>query len=209
MSDFKIVNIEKWNRKELYQFFGTFEEPYFGVTCNVEVSKAYNIAKEKNTSFFIFYLYKSLCAINDLSPFKLRIQDDKVVEYNDIHASATVSREDSTFGFSFILFDRNYDIFEQNALMEIERIRNSNNLWPERNGLDVGHFSSLPWLRFSALSHARKYGLKDSVPKISFGKVQTHDGIMDMPCSIHVHHGLVDGKDVGDYFSLFQDLLNQ
>ncbi len=209
VSPYKIIDIKKWNRQEHYHFFESFEEPYFGVTVNVDVSKAYRTAKEMETSFFVYYLHKSLCSVNHLNPLKYRIHEDNVVEYTDVHASATINREDGTFGFSFIIYDPDYSIFEHNALQEINRIRSSDNLFPERNGLDAVHYSSLPWLRFSSLSHARKFNINDSVPKISFGKVQTHSGIMDMPCSIHVHHGLADGKDVGDYFSLFQDLLNE
>jgi chloramphenicol O-acetyltransferase type A len=209
MNKFTIIDVEKWKRKEHYHFFKTFDEPYFGVTCMVDVKKAYQNAKDRNTSFFIYYLHKSLCAINELSAFKIRIENDVVLEFDDIHASATVSRDDGTFGFSFIIFDADYTVFEQNALQEIQRIRNSTNLFPERNGHDVVHFSSLPWLNFTALSHARNYNQSDSVPKLSVGQVQSHLEAMQMPCSVHVHHGLADGKDVGDFFGLFQDLLNQ
>ena len=209
MSKYTILDVEKWNRKEHFYFFDSFEEPYFGLTTHVDVTKAYLKAKEEKTSFFIYYLHKSLCAVNEIKPLKYRIFNDNVLEYNEINASATINRDDGTFAFSFIKFDLDYTIFEQHAMIEIQRIRNTTNLMPSTNGLDAIHYSSLPWLRFTSLSHARKYSHKDSVPKISFGKLLTQNGTMDMPCSIHVHHGLVDGKDVGEYFSLFQELLNQ
>jgi chloramphenicol O-acetyltransferase type A len=33
------------------------------------------------------------------------------------------------------------------------------------------HFSAIPWLNFTSLSHARSYTFPDSSPKISFGKM--------------------------------------
>jgi hypothetical protein len=57
---------------------------------------------------------------------------------------------------------------------------------------NVIHFSAIPWLNFTSLSHARSY--TDSCPKISFGKMMTtDDGTKTMAMSIHVHHGLIDG----------------
>jgi len=50
--------------------------------------------------------------------------------------------------------------------------------------------------------------MKDSVPKISFGKFLVKDGKKMMPVSIHVNHALMDGFHVGQYAALFQELLN-
>jgi len=202
------LDIKQWNRQELFHFFNSFEEPFFGITAQVDVTLAYKKSKEHQTSFFLYYLHKSLLAVNQLRPFKYRIIADDVIEYNTIHASPTINREDGTFGYSFILFDEGYEKFEWNAKSEIQRIRTSQNLFPERNGVDAIHYSTLPEIRFTSLSHARRYSSKDSVPKITFGKAVKNNGLIDMACSIHVHHGLVDGKDVGDYFRLFQELLN-
>ncbi|MBP9196460.1 MAG: chloramphenicol acetyltransferase [Saprospiraceae bacterium] len=206
---YKKIDVEHWNRKELFYFFNTFEEPYFGITANLDVTIAYQKSKALQTSFFLYYLHKSLLAVNQLNSLKYRILENDVVQYDTIHSSATVNREDGTFGYSFMIFDSSYETFHQHAKSEIDRVRSSKNLFPERNGLDAIHYSSLPWLRFTSLSHVRRFAVKDSVPKISFGKMLDINGKKDMPCSIHVHHGLVDGKDVGDYFELFQELLNE
>jgi chloramphenicol O-acetyltransferase type A len=205
----RIIDINSWNRKEVYDFFRAFDEPYFGITAQVDVTIAYQTAKASGISFFLWYLHKSLCAVNQIPALKYRIVDQQVVEYNSIHASATINREDGSFGFSFIVFDQDFEVFNENAQKEIHRIRTTNQLFPERNGADCVHCSSLPWINFTALSHARSYKNKDSVPKISFGKM-TREGLqLSMPFSVHVHHGLVDGKDVGAFYELFQELLNR
>lgn len=205
----RIIDINSWNRKEVYDFFRAFDEPYFGITAQVDVTIAYQTAKTRGISFFLWYLHKSLCAVNQIPVLKYRILDDQVVEYSSIHASATINREDGSFGFSFIVFDQDFEVFNDNAQKEIHRIRTTNQLFPERNGADCVHCSSLPWINFTALSHARSYKNKDSVPKISFGKMTNEGQQFSMPCSVHVHHGLVDGKDVGAFYELFQELLNR
>lgn len=205
---YQTLDIDLWNRKQIYHFFKDFDEPFFGVTVNVDMTKAYAKAKEMQTSFFLYYLHKSLTAVNAITPFLYRINDSNVLVYKEVHASATVNREDGTFGFSYMPFDVDYRIFEKNALIEIDRIRSTNDLFPAYNQSNVVHFSALPWLKFTSLSHARILGKSAGEPKISFGKATKVNGVMTMPCSVHVHHGLMDGKDVGSYFDLFQELLN-
>jgi chloramphenicol O-acetyltransferase type A len=53
--------------------------------------------KEIQTSFFIYYLHKTLEAVNHIECFKYRIAEDNV--YDQINASATIGRADGTFGF--------------------------------------------------------------------------------------------------------------
>ena len=71
------------------------------------------------------------------------------------------------------------------------------------------HFSAVPWVDFTGLSHARSYTFPDSCPKISFGKVTEKDGIKSMSVSIHAHHGLMDGFHIGLFAERFQGLMNE
>ncbi|HTD92472.1 MAG TPA: CatA-like O-acetyltransferase, partial [Chitinophagaceae bacterium] len=71
------------------------------------------------------------------------------------------------------------------------------------------HYSSIPWLNFTSLSHARAFGFGDSIPKISFGKMSVNGDRRTMPVSLHVHHGLMDGYEVGQFVDKFQALLDQ
>jgi chloramphenicol O-acetyltransferase type A len=91
---------------------------------------------------------------------------------------------------------------------ESERIRKGSGLEVGIAGDDVVHYSSVPWLSFTSLSHARQFKRPDSVPKITFGKVQEDHGKRCMPVSLHAHHALLDGIHAGEYFALFQLLLN-
>lgn len=201
----KILNISDWNRKEHFEFFSRFEEPFFGVCVDLDFTIAYQTAKALDASFFLYYLHKALAAVNATEPFRYRIDpDNKVIVHDVVSASATINRENGTFGFSYMPFSTDFANFEINAKIEIERIRNSNNLFPVHNGDDVIHCSALPWLKFTSLSHARSFSFKDSVPKLSFGKMTDQAGSKIMPVSIHVHHALMDGLHVGQFVERFQ-----
>ena len=206
-----LLDLDNWPRKEHFHFFKQFEEPFFGATVEIDYTTACNKSKALGASFFIYYLHKTLVAVNTNEPFRYRISDDKIYICDRVDASATIGREDGTFGFSLIQYDPDFDHFKEIALKEIERIQSTTGLFTRTFENDnVIHFSAIPWLDFTSLSHARSYTFPDSCPKISFGKMKvSENGKKTMPMSIHVHHGLMDGLHLGQFVDSFQEIMNQ
>ena len=206
--NYQKLDIATWNRREHYHFFNGFEEPFYGVTVEVECTNAFALCKERGYSFFLYYLYQSMAAANKIEAFRYRIVENEVRIYDSIGASATINRPDHTFGFSYMPFYKDFEVFEPLAKKEVERVRNGSGLELDVAGHDVIHYSALPWLRFTAISHARSFSFKNSCPKISFGKLSDLKGQKVMPISVHVHHALVDGHHVGMFVEEFENLMS-
>ena len=202
------LDINSWNRKEHYLFFKQMEEPFFGITTTIDCSTAYEKSKALNVSFFSYYLHKTLVAVNQIECFRYRIIENEVFIFDHINASATIMRKDHTFGFSFMEFSEDLNLFSRNVTQEIERIQQTTGLFTRDFDENLIHFSTIPWVNFSSLSHARSFTFPDSCPKITFGKMTEENGKKTMPMSVHVHHGLIDGYHVGQFVNLFQELMN-
>ncbi|GGI21913.1 chloramphenicol acetyltransferase [Pedobacter mendelii] len=203
------IDINTWLRKDHFNFFNAFEEPFFGATVDVDCTATYKEAKALEVSFFLLYLHKSLVAANQIENFKYRIIDGEVWKYEQVHASATINRPNGTFGFSYMDFHENFEDFRLDASKEIERVKNTTGLVPASSGENVIHYSAIPWLNFTSLSHARNYSYKDSCPKISFGKVRDENGKKIMAVSIHANHALMDGFHVSQFVDAYQELLHE
>ena len=67
------IDISTWNRKEHFEFFCTFEEPFFGITTSIDMTIAYEKAKAMKIPFFVYYLHKTIAAINQVENFRYRI----------------------------------------------------------------------------------------------------------------------------------------
>ncbi|MEL6718774.1 MAG: CatA-like O-acetyltransferase, partial [Bacteroidota bacterium] len=160
-------------------------------------------------SFFLYYLHKSLRAANELEAFRYRIVEDKVIIFDQIDAASTIGRPNGTFGFSHMEYYEDFLEFEQYANQEVQKVRNGSGLNLTSPKENVIHYSAAPWIKFTALSHARHFSHKDSCPKIAFGKMTTSGGRKEMPVSIHAHHALMDGFHVGQYIERFQKLMNE
>jgi chloramphenicol O-acetyltransferase type A len=205
---YRPVDISTWKRREIFSFFNQFEEPFFGITSRIDVTCARLFATENSIPFFIIYLYAAIKAVNTTEAFRYRIYENQVVMFEKIHVSSTIGREDGSFGFSFIEWNESLEKFMSIAEKEINRVRSVDHLFPKENRTDVVHFSALPWIDFTSLSHARTFQKGDSIPKISVGKITGPSGELTMPCSVHVHHGLADGRDVGAFYDNFQHTLD-
>lgn len=203
------VDLSTWNRKEHFEFFSQMEEPFYGLTVKIDCTKAYEKAKTLEIPFFTYYLHKTLVAVNAIENFRYRIIDEELYVFDRIDVSATVMREDKTFGFSLIEFDPDLQTFALNTETEVARIQTTSGLFTrEFRDTNLIHFSALPWIDFTSLSHARGYSYPDSCPKVSFGKVTEMQGVKTMPMSLHVHHGLIDGYHVGLFLEEFQKQMN-
>jgi len=204
----KEINIESWNRKEHFHHFSAMSNPYFSVTVPLDVTFAYHKCKLTDISFFVQYLHDCMRAINQVENMRYRIRDGRVYDVGIIHASATVMREDKTFGFSWIEFDENENVFAENFRREKLRIQTHHELFPPTNGDNCVHCSAMPWINFTSQQEPLS-GKAESVPKLSFSKISTHENKMNMNVAVSVNHALVDGYHVSRFLDLFQQYLNE
>ena len=208
LTNMKKIDIQTWKRRHHFELFSKFEEPFFGVTIKVDCTSAYMKAKEKGVSFFLYYLYRALKAANDVENFRYRIIENQVFEFEKVNASPTINRPNGTFGFAYMDYFEDEKYFYEKALEEIENVKNTISLLPAVSSENVIHFSAIPWLDFTSISHARSFSHPDSCTKISFGKMTEINGKREMAISIHGHHALMDGVHVGLFVDKFQVLLN-
>lgn len=206
----KVIDVETWKRKAHFQFFKNFEEPFYGMCVNVDVTHAYQYCKSAGHSFFLYHLYQSIRAVNQTPALRLRIEEDgSVVQYDIVHPSTTIIRPDDTFNFAYFTYEASFEEFSEKAQKVIVQVQASSGLDFSKEAPNTIHYSSIPWIPFTSLSHARHFEHKGSIPKITFGKIFEQGPQLLMPTSIHVHHALVDGIDIGRHLDWFQDYLNE
>lgn len=206
----KPIDINTWYRKEQYYFFKDHDLPFFNMTAPVDVTKLRRYCKEKGYSFFLSSLYLSLQAANNIPEFRYRIREEGVVEHERIYAGSTVLFEDNTFGFGWFMYEADLATFcvkGEAAIAELKQRKKLVDKPIEED--DVLHYSVIPWVSFTSFQHARKFRKGDSIPKLVFGKYYDENGRTKMPLSVEVHHALMDGWHVGQYFQEFQRLLDE
>lgn len=203
------IDLQNWDRREHFEFYSKFKEPYHGVNVSLDISALKEQCQKDGKSIFMAYLHRAIIAVNQVEAFRYRIINKEVYLFDTSHVTMTIARANAPFGFSFVAFNEDFSAFEAEAMKEFERVRHSRGLDLSVSRENVVHFSALPWFEFTGITHARDLEGDDCSPKITFGKISKKDERWFMPVSVHVHHGLVYGKDLADFIQSFQEELNR
>lgn len=204
------IPLETWPRRAALEHFRHMAQPAFSVTVPVDVTGLRERAAHHGATPWLAYHHAALEAANGIDAMRqtLRADGTAVHEFATIHASTTVLREDGSFGFLTLPRDPELAAFAARARPGIERVRRaSGSLFAADDPGEVReetlvHMTALPWLAFTAFTHAR--GVGDDRPKVAFGRFADQGGRLLMPVAIDVHHALCDGAHVGRFFERLQ-----
>ncbi len=205
----KEFRTDKWNRKKQFELFKTYDDPYFNLTTQLDVTNLYDFMKKNKLSFFLTTLFVALETANEFLEFRLRFFKNKLVEFESINIGSAVLNADNTFSFAY--FERKNSVFEFNTSGKAVLGLDKSNLDFEENKqvFDLIHCSFIPWVNFTSFKHARKNEMDAyGIPKFVFGKFVDENSAKKMSFSIEVHHALMDGFHVGKFLEKFQYNLN-
>jgi len=205
----KEIDIENWSRKAQYEFFKTYEDPFFNITANIEVTKLYSFCKKHELSFSLACIYVAIKHINEIPEFRLRIKNEKLVQYDSVPIGSTVLNDDDTFSFCDFPYVTSIFEFNANGKNIIKKHKEGVTFDPQEEEVQMVHCSTLPWVSFTGMKHARKGDeAGKGIPKIIFGGLFVENEIKKVPFSVEVHHALMDGYHVGLLYKNMQQFIN-
>jgi chloramphenicol O-acetyltransferase type A len=206
--DMKYVDMENWERRDHFDYFRQLDYPHFNICANVDITEFYKLIKEKGEPFFISFLYISTKAANSIKEFRYRIREDKIVEHEIVNPSFTIMTSSGVFGFCTTEFKDRFSDFKSDALRDIEEAKKKTSIEDAPGRDDLLYVTSIPWVSFTSIVHPIHMKPVDCIPRISWGKYFEEGGRIKLPLSVQVHHALVDGIHVGQYYKTIQDMLN-
>jgi chloramphenicol O-acetyltransferase type A len=204
----KFVDTEKWNRKDHYNYFKELDYPHFNICGNIDITKFYRYIKDNKSPFFISFLYVATKTANNIKEFRFRIREDKIVEHEIVNPSFTIMTENEVFSFCTSKFIDEFNDFKTNTSKKIEETKNNVIIEDEPGRDDLLYITSIPWISFTNITHPIQMNPVDSIPRIAWGKYFEENGKIKLPLSVQVHHALVDGVHVGQYFNTIQEILD-
>ncbi|HUR99946.1 MAG TPA: chloramphenicol acetyltransferase [Pyrinomonadaceae bacterium] len=205
---FQEVDISTWSRKATYEFFRDYEDPFFNVTANLDVTNLYRFCKQNDLAFSLAALFFSIQAANEIRELRLRIIDDVVVEFGRVEATQTILNDDETFSFCYFPLKDDVFEFDRSGKTAREKYKALKSFDVETDRVDLIYYSAIPWISFTSFKHASRQNNRQSVPRMVFGRMFEDGPARKMPFSVEVHHALVDGVHVGKFYNLFQAKLD-
>jgi chloramphenicol O-acetyltransferase type A len=202
------IDLKAWKRREHYQLFRRYAQPFFNVCVDVDATSIWRGSKTPGgPPFFLSSLFLMLRAVNATEAFRLRLRRRGVWLHDRVAVGPTLLRPDHTFTFARIESSDQLDQFIARGSKAIAESLARKEVEPNAASDDIVYHSSLPWLRFTAFTNA--IGGEDSIPRIVFGKCAKEGRRFVMPVAVEVHHALVDGLDVARFLEQFQRELSE
>ncbi len=198
------IDLETWPRRAAYEFFRGFDDPFFNLCSRVEVGRTRAWCRERGASFFLASLHAGLRAVHRVEALRLRTRGEEVVLCDRVNGGSTVLNADESFSFVYFTYRPDLAEFVEEAQAVLDAHHRAGPTFSPGETDEIIHFSVIPWVHFTSVSHARNHRTGESVPKIIFGRFQEEGERCLLPVSIEVHHALVDGLHVGQFFAALQ-----
>lgn len=205
---FREIDIDAWNRRSTFEFFRDYEDPYFNIAANLDVTRLYRFCKENGVAFSLATLFLSLQSANEIREFRLRMIGETVVEFDRVEATQTILNDDETFSFCYFELKDDIVEFDRAGKASREKYKALKTFDVESDRIDLIYYSAIPWVSFTSFKHASRSNNRQTVPRMVFGKMVENGSARQMPFSVEAHHALVDGIHVGKLFNLFQAKLD-
>lgn len=203
------VNLATWARADQFRFFRGYGKPHYAVTSRVDVTRLMARRGAGGLPVYRTCLWAIGTGIHAVPELTMRFRGDRVVRHDRVELSATVPLADGNFRYSYLPFHAERAVFDAEAARitaEVARGGELNANSGERD--DVAYLSCLPWLDYTSINNALPHA-DDCIPRVSWGKIVPEaEGRQRMAMTIEVHHALVDGRQVGDFFAAVQAALD-
>ena len=203
------LDLEDWPRRATFDYFRSFDKPYFNVCTRLDVSRLKPAVADAGVgSLALASYFLAIQMANEVASFRYRLEAGRVRIHGVVHGSTTVLRDDQSLGFARLEHAGDFAAFASGAAQAIDAARlRSAPFEPTSEETDVIHLTTLPWIHFTSFSHARNWGQEDAIPKLAFGRIEAEGARLWLPLSVEVHHALMDGLHLGQFIEGFEAAL--
>lgn len=200
-----IIDLDTWHRKGHYEFFKNYCDSFYSITCNVDCKHAKETSKARGESFFIYYLYAVLKAINDIEEMRCRFDPlDHIVCYDKIDSITPIKLEGmKTFASIRFPYIENWDDFYSTAsrLVAGAADQSAYALESDSKETNLVCISPNPGLAFTSVT----FTVGNSYPLVNIGKMSSD---FQIPVAISVDHIFVDGEHLTEFYRQVEQTLN-
>ncbi len=205
----KIIELQTWSRASQFEFFRNVENPHFMISSRVDATRLMEDEKPAGVSVFNGALHAIMCAANAVPELRTRFSGDTVRQHDHVGASVTVPIDGENFAFCDIPFAPEWPLFDRSCKEIIDMARRQTGLVDRVAGEEDWIFlTCLPWIHFTAMTHPVD-GPQDCIPRIAWGRIAPDGGRWMMPVAVQVHHALVDGRHIGQFFEKLETELQR
>ncbi|MDO4562422.1 MAG: CatA-like O-acetyltransferase [Clostridia bacterium] len=207
----RTVPIEKWERREEYEHFIAFPNPFFDVTVRLNVTNLLRRTKAKEIPFYGALIYATMKTVNSMDEFLCRVHGGDIVYYDEARPFF-VDMDKETHKIKFVTYPMCDDMAEF-AKGASAAGKASHGLYGSTGDSCCEckvFISCSPQIAFTAFTAACHGNAEDFTPNITWGKYyEADDGEMLIPCAAKLNHCAQDAHHASMFFTLLQKIIDE
>lgn len=221
MEDYRIIDLTNYPRREHLAHFLSYTQPHLSVTVEVDVTDLVSFVKHEGCSFYMSFLHVAALAADAVPELRRRIHwltpeemlqpehaaaaeegPFKGLEIREYPGGLTSHTESAPGGlFCFCTLDHRmpWPEYIREAEKKQQLARESGSLKEDAVVESLLFATCLPWFKYTQITQA--VDKNSTNPQLSWGKYgEDYRGRLMMPLTIGVHHGLCDGRHLGQFY---------
>lgn len=195
-----------WKRRELADFFGRLDCPFYSVAFRVDVTRLFAHAKAERLSVYHSVLWASMRAVNAVDAFLYKLRDGGVVRHDFLSPSFVEPTEGDLFKIVNVDWRQAEPLDAFCARVKAKSDAQERFIDEAAEARDdFVYVSCLPWIDFTALTNETSFDRDDCVPRLTWGRItEGADGRRTMAYSVQANHRVLDGRHIGQFSAALQ-----
>ena len=204
----RYIDVEAWNRKDVYRLFSHGCLPFYSVTTPLDVTELVRFTKKEGLSFYRAMVYAVSKSMNELEPFRLRIRKEGIACCDTVSPSYTTAGKDGAFGICDVdyLPGESLPDFCRRALEKERQLAGGMQLEDDERD-DLIFISSVPWFVTTGVAQELPLDPDDSFPRVMWDKIHEEKGRKLINFTLQLNHRLLDGSHIRDLLLLMGESL--
>jgi chloramphenicol O-acetyltransferase type A len=203
----KKIEVEKWSRWPAFQFFKTFDSPYFSLTTTLKTPHLKWLEDKDLNCSLTFVVTK---ALNEVEEFRVRPHGNDIGIWSTVAPSIVVLNQKSLPVFCRIPWSTNYGVFKTSYKSAVERAKLRDKMEEDDRGSDdVIYMSAVPWTNFTGIQHPIFKFKDDFIPRVAWSRLEKDGEVVKWSINIHCHHSLADAFHVSRFMGILQGIFDQ
>lgn len=207
---FKIIDLEKYERKEHFLHYINYVPCFYSMTVNIDITNLKKFIKGKEYKLYPIIIYAITRIVNSHKEFRMSLDNENNLGYfTEVNPSYTIFHKDNnTFSNIWTEYNSNFIEFYENYEKDMKEFGNRKGFTTKKCENNLINISAIPWTSFSGFNLNLPKGDKYLLPIFTTGKYFEEDNKILLPLAVQVHHSVCDGFHTSRFINELQDLLN-
>ena len=211
ISNFKLIDVSKWNRREYYEYYLNQVPCTYSMTVNLDLTRLLKEIKKQEIKLYPTMIYLLSMIVNEHQEFRMATHKNSQVGVFDLlHPSYTIFQSDTeTFTNIWTQYTQSFSEFYKRYISDVRDYGSSKGfLGKPGTPPNVFNVSSIPWVSFTGFNLNLPKVTDYLLPIFTIGKYFQTDDKTWLPIAIQVHHAVCDGFHLARSVGELQKAMN-